>query len=138
MNTNNISFCANLIVDKNLYEKMPKGTPEGYSENLIKGYQDFLNHRVMEQITQGDTIELYKEKYNKGFALGIRYISDNFEKPIESGIYTNKKIPSITLGDLIYDVMTFIIIKSGIKQKISKSHQENFIEAAKELLKKQV
>ena len=137
MKTNNISFCANLIVNKNLYEKMPQGTPEGYSENLIKGYQDFLNHRVMEKITQGDTIELYREKYNRGFALGIKYSSDVFEKPIESGIYTNKKIPSVTLGDLIYDTMTFIIMKSGIRQKLSKNHKENFIEAVKELLKKQ-
>ena len=133
---NNISFCANLIINKNLYENMPKGTPEGYSENLIQGYQDFLNHPVMDKITQCDTIELCREKYNKGFAVGIKYTSDTLKEPIESGIYTNKKIPSVTLGSLIYDTMTFIIIKSGIKQKLSKSHQENFIEAAKELLKK--
>lgn len=136
MKTNNISFCANLIANKNLYENMPKGTPEGYSEDLIKGYQDFLNHPVMDKITQGDTIELYREKYNKGFAIGIKYISDALKEPIESEIFTNKKIPSVALGSLIYDTMTFIIIKSGIKQRLLRSHQENFIEAAKEILKK--
>ena len=136
MKVNNISFCAKLIVDKSLYEKMPKGTPEGYSEELIEGYQNFLSHKAIEKITQGDTVEIYREKYNKGFALGIKYTSEALGKTIESGIYTNKKIPSVTLGELIYDTMSFIIIKSGIKQKLSKSHVENFIEAAKELAKR--
>ena len=136
MKVNNISFCAKLIVDESLYEKMPPGTPEGYSKELIEGYQDFLNHKAMKKITQGDTIELYRERYNKGFALGIKYTSEALEKTIESGIYTNKNIPTVTLGELIYDTMSFIIIKSGIKQKLSKSHVENFIEAAKELVKR--
>ncbi len=136
MKTNNISFCANLIVNKNLFVKMPEGTPEGYSENLVKEYQEFLSHKVMDKITEGDTIELYREKYRQGFALGIKYTSDALKEPIESGIFTNKKIPSVTIGELIYDTMTFIIIKSGIKQRMSYNHKRNFIEAVKELLKK--
>ena len=132
---NNISFCANLIVDKKLYDKLPQGTPPQYSENLIKGYREFLNHNVINKITQGDVIELTKESSSRGFALGMKYTSELFEKPLEGGIYTTEKIPNITLGELIYHTMSFIIIKSGIKTKISKSHQENFIEAVKELLK---
>ena len=135
MKPNNISFCANLIVDKNLYDKMPQGTPSKYSENLFKGYQDFLNHKIIDKITQGDIIEISKESSSRGFALGIKFISKSLEKPLEGGIYTTEKIPNITLGELIYHTMSFIIIKSGIKTKISKSHQENFIEAVKELLK---
>lgn len=131
---NSISFKANLVVNKNLYSKMPQGTPNGYTDNLVLGYKKFLDNEVIKTVTQNDTIELYKDKCNCGFALGIRYTSDKFEKPIESGIYTNKKIPNVTVGSLIHDTMVYLIIKSGIDQKYSETTEKTFIKALQKLL----
>lgn len=134
---NSISFKANLKVDDKLYKKMPAGTPEGYTDKLIKDYQVFLNHRVIQDITQGDTVELYKAPYRPGFALGIRFISDKLDKPLEGGVFTNKKIPNVNASSIIYQTMQFIIIKSGINQKFSESVPKAFIRAVKELYNKE-
>ena len=131
---NNLSFKANLIVDEKLYKKLPEGTPIGYTEELVAGYKKFLDHKVIKAVTEGDTVELYKDKYNRGFALGIRYTSDKLEKPIESGIYTNKKIPSVSVGSLMHDTMTYLIIKSGIKQRLAEPTQKAFIRAVQTML----
>ena len=131
---NSVSFKANLIVDDSLYSKMPDGTPENYTDELVAGYKKFLDHKVIQAVTDGDTVELYKDKYNRGFALGIRYTSDKLDKPIESGIYTNKKIPSVTVGSLMHDTMIYLIIKSGIKQGFFETTQKSFIRAIQKML----
>lgn len=131
---NNVSFKANLVVDSSLYNKMPQGTPDGYTDSLVRGYKKFLDNDIIKKVTDGDTIELYKDKYSRGFALGIRYRSNKLEQPIESGIYTNKKIPTVTVGSLIHDTMIYLIIKSGIQQKYSETTKKNFIRALQKLL----
>lgn len=131
---NNTSFKAKLIVNENLYNKMPQGTPDGYTDNLVNSYKKFLDNEIIKTVTKGDTVELYKDKYNKGFALGIRYTSDKLKNPIESGIYTNKKIPTVTVGSLIHDTMVYLIIKSGIQQKYSETTKKSFIRALQKLL----
>lgn len=113
---------------------MPKDTPIGYTDDLVNRYKKFIEHPVMQKITENDTIELFKDKHHGGFALGIKYTSDKFEKPIESGIYTNTKTPTVKVQSLIHDTMTYIIIKSGIRQRYSKNHTQNFLEAVKKLL----
>ena len=132
---NSVSFKAKLIVDDSLYKKMPVGTPENYTDELVAGYKKFLDHRVIKAVTEGDTVELYKDKYNQGFALGIRYTSDKLEKPIESGIYTREKIPNVSVGSLMQDTMVFLIIKSGIKPRLAESTQKAFIRALETMLK---
>ena len=102
---NNISFKANLVVDKNLYTKLPKGTPEGYTDNLIGEYKKFIEHDVMKKITEGDTIEIYKAPYRQGFAVGLKITSDKFDEPFEGGVFTNKKIPSVSAGSLIFQIL---------------------------------
>lgn len=131
---NNLSFKANLIVDEKLYKKLPEGTPEGYTENLVAGYKKFLDHDVIKRATEGDTIELYKVPYRPGFAVGIRYTTDKFEKPLESGIFTNKKMPTVTSGSLIHDTMIYLMIKAGLKNISSYKFQDKFIKALKILL----
>ena len=113
---------------------MPVGTPENYTDELVAGYKKFLDHKVIQAVTEGDTVELYKDKYNRGFALGIRYASDKLDKPIESGIYTNKKTPSVSVGSLIHDTMVYLIIKSGIKQRLSETTQKAFVRAVQTML----
>lgn len=133
---NNISFKANLIVNKNLYTKMPEGTPTNYTDNLVNEYKKFLDHRVIKEVTEGDTIEIYKAPYNKGFALGMRYTSDKLKEPIESGIYTNKKIPEVKAGSLIFQTMQFLIAKSDIELKFFEPHFKTFERALRKLYNK--
>lgn len=130
---NNISFKANLVVDKKLYTKMPEGTPDGFTDNLVKEYRKFVDHEVMQKLTEGDTIELYEAPYAPGFALGLRFTSDKLEKPIEGGVFTNKKIPNIQVGSLYFQTMQFIIAKSGIKMGYFEKIEDAFIRAAKRL-----
>lgn len=131
---NNVSFKANLVVDKKLYTKMPAGTPEGFTNNLVKEYRKFIDHEVMQKLTEGDTIELYKAPYAPGFALGLKFTSDKLEKPIDGGVYTNKKIPNVHVGNLYFQTMQFIIAKSGIKMGYFEKIEDAFIRAAKKLL----
>lgn len=126
----NISFKANLIVHNNLYKQMPKG----YTDNLVAGYKKFLDHKVVKAITEDDTIELYRDDNNRGFGLGIKYINKTANRTINSGIYTTQKVPTVTVGSLIDDTMTYIIEKSGISKKVSETIPKAFIRAAKELL----
>lgn len=131
---NNVSFKANLVVNKNLYTKIPEGTPQGYTDNLVEEYKKFLDIPVIKKVTEGDTIELYKDRYNRGFAIGIKYTTDKLDEPLKSGIYTNKKIPSVKSCNLIFDTMVYLIIKSGIKQGIVESTEKSFVRAVKKLL----
>ena len=129
----NISFKANIVVNKNLYNKLPEGTPVNYIDTLISEYKKFLDHRVIKEVTKGDTIEIYKAPYKRGFAIGMKYTSDKLKEPIESGIYTNKKIPQINAGSLIFQTIQFLIIKSGIELKFLETHQKRFERALIEL-----
>ena len=133
----NISFKANLIVDKNLYTKMPKGTPKGYTDNLIGEYKKFIEHDVMKKITEGDTIEIYKAPYRQGFAVGLKITSDKFDEPFEGGVFTNKKIPSVSAGSLIFQTMQFVIAKADMTLLCSSKIKETFVKAAEKLLKEQ-
>lgn len=112
---------------------MPEGTPEGFTDNLVKEYRKFIDHDVMQQLTEGDTIELYKAPHKGGFALGIRFSSDKLEKPLEGGVYTNKKIPNVHVGSLYYQTMQFIIAKSGIKMGYFEKIENAFIRAGRKL-----
>ncbi len=132
---NNISFKANLIIDKSLYKNMPVDTPEGYTDDLVREYKKFTDHKVIKKITEGDTIELYKAPHKSGFALGIKYTNSSNNETIESGIYTNKKVPTVKVGSLIHDTMTYIIVKSGIKPKSYETIQKSFARAVEKLLK---
>lgn len=131
---NNISFKANLVVDKKLYTKMPEGTPEGFTDKLVEDYRKFIDHEVMQKLTEGDTIELYKAPYRPGFALGLKITSDKLEKPFEGGVFTNKKIPNVHVGSLCFQTMQFIIEKAGIEVGYFEKIPNAFIRAGKKLL----
>lgn len=131
--TNSISFRANLIVDDSLYNKMPKGTPEDYTENLVKDYKKFIEHKTIKEVTEGDTIEIYKTPYNKGFAIGMRFSSSELSEPIETGIYTDKKTPNIKASSLIFQTYIFLKIKSKISDNPFEPHIKSFKRAIKAL-----
>ena len=133
---NNVSFKANLVVDKKLYTKMPEGTPAGFTDNLVKEYRKFIDHEVMQKLTEGDTIELYKAPYKQGFALGLKITSDKLPEPFEGGVFTNKKIPDVRVGSLYFQTMQFIIAKAGIDVGYFEKTQDAFIRASKKLLGK--
>ena len=129
-----ISFKAKLIVNPNLYNSLPEQTEENYVENLITDYKKFLDNKFIKEATNNDTIEISRIKYQRGFAIGLRYTSDTLSEPIESGIYTNSKIPSVTPGSLIFQTQQFIIKKSGIKVYFLENHKDRFIRALKKIL----
>ncbi len=131
----NVSFKANLIVNQNLYNSLPKQTEENYVENLITDYKKFLDNKFIKEATKNDTIEISRIKYQGGFAIGLKYTSDTLSEPIESGIYTNSKIPSVTPGSLSFQTQQFIIKKSGIKLYFLENHKDRFMRAIKEILK---
>ena len=131
--TNAISFKANLIVDDSLYNKMPKGTPDGYTDNLVKDYKKFLDHKVIKEVTEGDTVEIYKAPYRGGFAVGMRFSSDELSEPIETGIYTNKKTPNIKASSLIFQTFMFLKIKSKISDNPFEPHIKAFKRAIEAL-----
>ena len=134
---NNVSFKANLVVDKKLYTKMPEGTPEGFTDSLVKEYKKFIDHEVMQKLTEGDTIELYKAPYKPGFALGLKITSEKLQEPFEGGIFTNKKIPNVRVGSLYFQTMQFIIAKAGIEIGYFEPIEKAFIRAGKKLLGKE-
>lgn len=131
--TNAISFKANLIVDDSLYKKMPKGTPDGYTDNLVSDYKKFLDHKVIKEVTEGDTVEIYKAPYRGGFAVGMRFSSDELSEPIETGIYTNKKTPNIKASSLIFQTFMFLKIKSKISDNPFEPHIKVFKRAIEAL-----
>lgn len=131
--TNAISFKANLIVDDSLYNKMPKGTPDGYTDNLVSDYKKFLDHKVIKEVTEGDTVEIYKAPYRGGFAVGMRFSSDELSEPIETGIYTNKKTPNIKASSLIFQTFMFLKIKSKISDNPFEPHIKAFKRAIEAL-----
>lgn len=131
--TNAISFKANLIVDDSLYKKMPKGTPDGYTDNLVSDYKKFLDHKVIKEVTEGDTVEIYKAPYRGGFAVGMRFSSDELSEPIETGIYTNKKTPNIKASSLIFQTFMFLKIKSKISDNPFEPHIKAFKRAIEAL-----
>ena len=130
---NNISFKANLIVDDSLYKKMPKTTPDGYTDNLVSEYKQFLDHRAIREITEGDTVELYKAPYRGGFAVGMKFTSDKLDKPLVSEICTRNKTPEIKSSSLVFQTLLFLKIKSGIKDNPFESHIDSFKRAIEAL-----
>lgn len=128
-----VSFKANLVVNKNLYTKMPEGTPENYTDDLVKEYRKFLDHDLIKNVTEDDTVELYKEPYRGGFALGIKITSDKLDEPFESGIYTREKIPNVKAGSIIEQTKLFLVLKSGIPLKFAEKRKDRFIRALKAL-----
>ena len=91
----------------------------------------------MKKITEGDTIEIYKAPYRQGFAVGLKITSDKFDEPFEGGVFTNKKIPSVSAGSLIFQTMQFIIAKANMTLRCSSKINETFVKAARKLLEEQ-
>ena len=91
----------------------------------------------MKKITEGDTIEIYKAPYRQGFAVGLKITSDKFDEPFEGGVFTNKKIPSVSAGSLIFQTMQFVIAKADMTLRCSSKIKETFVKAAKKLLEEQ-
>ena len=133
---NNISFCAKLVIDKNLYSKLPSKTPENYYDDLINGYKKFLNLPLIEKVTKGDTVELFKAPHRNGFAIGIKYTNSKTGEVYNSGVFTNKKEATITPSELIYNTKVCIIAKSGIKMGFFENVPKAFKRAVEELMKK--
>ena len=131
---NNISFKANLIIDDSLRKKMPQGTPEGYIDELAEEYKKFLNHPVIDYVTEGDTITLYKDHYGKGFALGIKFQDGRCNIPMKSTIAKREKIPNIKPAELIFQTYLYLLAKSDVEQNFFEKHSQTFKRVLEKLI----
>lgn len=132
----NLSFCAKLNIDNNLYTKIPEGTPEGYIDNLVDNYKQFVQHPKINQILGEDVIELKKARHPSGYAVELSFLNSDTGEKIVGGVYTNKKIPSISPYELIRQTCQYIGFKYDIKMKFSENSFTYPKRALKEVLEK--
>lgn len=113
---NNISFRANLELDSSLYEKLPKGTPSDFPDQMISEFREFLDIPNIKAATDGDTIEL-KSPEHRGYtyALEATFSSESLKETIIQSIYLNEKIPNINPNKLKMWTLAFLCYKKGEK-----------------------
>lgn len=113
-----LNFCANLKIDKSVYQKIPPKHIEGYPDAVIEEYKKFLEIPKIKQISEGDTIELKASGYcGKGFALKVNFIcGSNPEKTIkDAGVYNSKNEANIKSIDLVEQTCQFLCEKYDLK-----------------------
>lgn len=116
---NSINFCANLKIDRSVYENVPQKAAFGYPENVIEEYKKFLDIPKIKQLSEGDTVELRAKRYcGRGFALEINFIcKDNPDKTIlGAGIYNSRNEANITSASLIYQTCQYLCEKFDLNQ----------------------
>lgn len=114
----NISFGAKLIVDKNVYEKVPPVHSEGYPDKVIQEYSEFLKLKKVDEMTRNDTIKLKRVRYGRGYGLRLDFIcGDNPQKTIEhAGVYLAKNEANIRTSELIRQTIQFLCYKYDVPQ----------------------
>lgn len=114
-----ISFGANLIIDKSVYNNAK--TPEARKslDCMLSEYEKFVNHPNFEAMTKEDTIELYKPKGGYKFAIEMKMTTPKFKKPYVTGIYSAKSEPCFKAFDLIIQSLMFLCEKKGETPRFS-------------------
>lgn len=113
-----LNFCANLKIDKSVYQRIPPIHTEGYPDAVIKEYRKFLEIPKIKQISEGDTIELKASGYcAKGFAFKINFIcASNPKKTIkDAGVYNSKNEAKVRTMDLVQQTCQFLCEKYNLK-----------------------
>lgn len=112
-----ISFCANFSVNKNIYDKVTSSEARKALDSTVLEYEKFINHPKIEALTRDDTIELRRGKHKGGYALELEITNQKLEEPYVTGVYTNKKEPSISYKDLMHQTFLYICYKMGEKPR---------------------
>lgn len=115
-----ISFGANLIIDKSVYNNAKTTEARKSLDSMLSEYKKFLNHPNFEAQTKEDTIELYKPKKNGyHFAIEMKMTSPNLDEPFVTGIYSTKKETDFKSFDLIIQTLLFLCEKKGETPRLS-------------------
>ena len=116
---NDINFCANLVMDANLYDKKISPEAKNALNQAICGYEKFLSTDKIKKMTEGDTICLSKVRYAKGWGVKLDFLCGN--KPDKSiydaGVYNSKQMPVVHFWDLAFQTLQFICNKYDISQR---------------------
>lgn len=115
----NISFCANLIVDKDFAKKPPAKIDK---ENLLRvkdEYATFLEEDIIaKRLTEGDTVELSTKNERDGYYLYMKFQDKEGNEPFETfhGISRSSN-SQFDLNSLKMFTYWFIAHKSGITKR---------------------
>lgn len=117
-----LSFCAKLNINPNLYEKIPKVCPNGYPDSVIKKYTEFLELPKIKQMSDGDVIEISRVPYGRGYGVKLSFESAASRLSVEGGVFNSKNEASLSANDLIFQTIQFLGVKYGIEQKMFERH----------------
>ncbi|MBR6163704.1 hypothetical protein IKQ26_07440 [bacterium] len=117
------SFGATLKVDEKLYKNLPSDAPEGYVEDIIEKYKNFIDNPKISKLLGEDTIELSRAKmrgYN-GYSVALKISSPNSDDVFEGGIFTNKKdVSYFRFVELSRQTYQYIFSKFGVPEKFNR------------------
>lgn len=118
-----ISFGANLIIDKNFGKKTPKKIDAENLQNVAREYREFVEtDRVVNALTEGDTIEISTKSARDGYYINMNFFEKGSEEPVEVPICIGKGVDSqFRTSSLKFFTYWFIAHKSGEKPRFSES-----------------
>ncbi len=116
-----ITFGANFRVNNNVYDKLTSSEAREAVASTISEYEKFINHPKVEALTKDDTVELRRGKHRGGYALELEITNPKLDEPYITGVYTNKKEPTISHKDLMHQTFLYICYKLGEKPRFSES-----------------
>ncbi len=116
-----VSFGANLIVDKDYAKKPPKRIDRGNLLKVKDEYADFIkNDRIVCALMPCDTVEISTSNEKDGYYLNVDFYEDGKEEPFKEyyciGRGVDSQFRSSTLRMFTY---YFIAQKSGLEQRLS-------------------
>ena len=116
-----ITFGANFRVNNNVYDRLASPEERDAVAKTVSEYEKFVNHPKIEALTEGDTIELKRAKHRGGYALELEITSPKLDEPYITGVYTNKKEPTISHRDLMHQTYLYICHRLGEKPRFFES-----------------
>lgn len=134
-----VSFCANLKINPNLYERIPPNAPLGYPNCVIDEYKKYLDIPVVKKLTEDDTIELTRVKYGaKGYGVKMDFIcpSNPDATYYGAGCYSSKNEVSVSAAELFRQTLQFICSKYDINQNRREKSSERLVRIVKTLQKR--
>lgn len=114
-----ISFGANLVIDKSVYNNAKTPETRCDLDKLLSEYKNFLSHPNFIAMTQNDTIELYKPKGHYNFAIEMKMVSPDLSEPYVTGVYSAVKGHKMKSYDLIIQTLAFLCEKKGETPRLS-------------------
>lgn len=111
-----ISFGANLIVDKNFGKNPPKRFKSEDFDTMLEEYKTFLEDKNVKRLTEGDVIELSSKNTREGYCVFMDFTQKGEDEPIRVPICKARTVDSpFDALSLKTFTLWFIAQKSGEK-----------------------